>query len=66
MTKPKKQFAILIRKLLIQKGGALEWETETLEVEVMATKSGYAMVRRKRCAPFIAQVKDLTPIKDSA
>lgn len=61
MIKQKKQFAVLVRKT-----GWPGGETETLEVEVMTTKNGYAMVRRKGCAPFVAPVKDLTLIKCDA
>lgn len=40
-----------------------KWETETTHftVEVMARASGYAMVRRKGCMPFVSSEKDLSP-----
>ena len=35
------------------------YKTDLHEVEVMAVVAGYAMVRRKGCAPYICQVKEI-------
>ena len=35
------------------------YKTDLREVEVMAVADGYAMVRRKGCAPYICQAKEI-------
>jgi hypothetical protein len=57
----KKQMAILVRKTPVRftpKTG-WEYETERIDVEIMAQVKGYAMVRRKGCVPFVASLKEL-------
>ena len=41
------------------KDGKFISETDEFEVRVMATTEGWAMVRRKGCMPFVAQITDL-------
>lgn len=55
----KKQPMILRRPVIVAKGGKLVAEIEELEVRLMAQADGYAMVRRKGCAPFVVMVKQL-------
>lgn len=43
--------------------GAWMTETERREVTVMCQCNGYAMVRRKGAMPYVADEKDLEPIK---
>jgi hypothetical protein len=35
------------------------YKTDPREVEVLAVADGYAMVRRKGCAPYICQAKEI-------
>ena len=35
------------------------YKTNLIEVEVMAIADGYAMVRRKGCAPYVCQAKEI-------
>lgn len=35
------------------------YKTELREVEVMAVVAGFAMVRRKKCAPYVCQAKEI-------
>ncbi len=54
--------AIYHRKYPVAYVGNGKWEysTEDAKVRVMASAEGYSMVRRKNCAPFVVQDKDLT------
>lgn len=56
----KKQLATLSRKVPELKEGKIVQKAEEFEVEVMAVVSGYAMVRRKGCVPFVESAKHLT------
>lgn len=40
-------------------GGQIKERLEAREVEVMARAKGYAMVRRKGCAPYVVSEKEL-------
>jgi hypothetical protein len=40
-------------------GGQIKERLEVREVEVMARAKGYAMVRRKGCAPYVVSEKEL-------
>ena len=44
-------------------GGLWVKQQESRAVEVMAITQGYAMVRLKGCAPYIAEFSDLKDIK---
>jgi hypothetical protein len=47
-------------------GGKWVYKTNEFEVEVMAIVDNYAMVRRKRCMPFVVNVKDLSEPESAA
>jgi hypothetical protein len=51
--------AICIHKGLAIKEGEIVSVVDEFEVRIMAIAEGYAMVRRKRCMPFICSIKDL-------
>lgn len=57
---PKKQLAVLRRTVPDLQDGKIVKKPEEFEVEVMAVASGYAMVRRKGCMPFVEPSKNLT------
>jgi hypothetical protein len=47
-------------------GGKIKERLEMREVEVLARAKGYAMVRRKGCAPYVVSEKDLAPAPNVA
>ena len=39
--------------------GKWHYETQEIEVRIMAMAEGWAMVRTKRCVPFVCKITDL-------
>lgn len=65
----KKRYATLTQKRPdFFLGGKWFYETDSFQVEVMAVSGKWAMCRRSRCVPFVAETKDLstTDIKGAA
>lgn len=53
----KKLMAMLKRPVPTIENGKISRDIQEFEVEVMAVVDGYAMIRRKGCAPFVEPVK---------
>lgn len=56
-----KEFAIWHRRYIDVENGKFVNKTEPLRVRVLARAEGYAMVRRPRSAPVVANERDLGP-----
>lgn len=56
------ELAVLNHRTIVVTDGKFKENINQIDVEVMARAKGYAMVRRKGCAPFVASVRDLLPI----
>jgi hypothetical protein len=46
--------------------GKWQYETEERDVILMAVSGKWAMIRRPRCAPYTAEVKELVPPNEKA
>ena len=62
MARTKPQMAIHNYLALTLHGGKFVHKLDRREVEVLAIAKGYAMVRRKGCAPYVTMKRELTPV----
>ena len=58
--------ALAVCKRVIVENGKIKTESYKVPVQVMAVAEGYAMVRRKRCVPFVIELKLLLTPNDQA
>jgi len=58
----KKEYAIHNHAAYFVSNNGTTKKVDPRHVEVLARAQGYAMVRRKGCAPYIASEKDLLPL----
>jgi hypothetical protein len=62
----KKQIVLHLNKVVATKDGKFYLKTEIIEVELMAEKNGFCMVRRKGCMPYVARKKEIVTKQEKA